>query len=193
MADSSKLEQYITDPISPKYRYDYRPFKELNGFTAADGNISAGAGAAIIDITATSLFSSFRIQAAADSHSGLIALPNDLDVEKDIGISIIWSCDQAAADAYSWTISHSEYDIENDDVDVAPATALTAIADTDVADASRLKQTPWATITGGTYNGTIGDGYLHGLKFVATTNGGTENSDLLLWHGFVIRYFPRFV
>ena len=192
MADSSKLEQYVTDPIAPKYRYMYKPFAEVDGWST-DTDVSAGAGSAIHGTTATGLFTGYRVQAAADSHSGLIALPNDLDVEKDIGISIVWSCDQATADVYAWTVSHSEYNLETDSLDVAPATALTAIDDTDTATASIGKQTPWATIDGGTYNGTIADGYLHGLKFVATTNGGTEASDLLIWHGFVIRYFPRFV
>jgi len=192
MVAKSRLqnEALIPGETVPVYRYRYITFKELQGWST-DPAISAGAGAMIHGVTGTSLFSALRVQAASDSHSGLIALSQDTDVERNINIKIIWSCDQATADAYSWTISHSEYTIETSSMDVAPATDLTAIADTDTATASILKNTPWATIAGGTYNGTIEDGYLHGLKFVATTNGGTENTDLLLWHGFVIRYQPK--
>ncbi|MCP4493362.1 MAG: hypothetical protein GY820_39560 [Gammaproteobacteria bacterium] len=185
-------EALIPGVTVPQYRYKYVTFKDMQGWST-DPAISAGAGAMIYGVTGTSLVCALRPQAAADSHTAFFGLDSDVDVERDIDLKIIWSCDQAAADAYTWTITHGEYLIETDDIDVAPATALDTplVEDTDTATASILKNTPWGTIAGGTLNGNIADGYMHGFKFVATTNGGTEATDLLLWHGFVIRYQPK--
>lgn len=195
MVAKSRLQNEALIPGStvPAYRYRFISVHEMNGWAAQ--LIGSGAGAPIIGENTTSSITGLRIQVDADSHAGIIALGDDVDVERDIDIKIIWSSDQTTtADQYTWTPTFTEMSLNGTSgINTAAATALsTAIAaDANLATASAVQATEYGTITGGVLNGTIADGYLLNLLLTATTNGGTVISDLVIWYGIVLRYQPK--
>lgn len=191
----SRLQEEHPFPGStvPKYRTRFYSVHEMNGWAAA--LVGSGAGAPIIGEATTSSLTGLRIQADADSFVGFIALPDDCDVNAPIDMRLLWSSDQTTtADEYTWTATYTEMLINStSDMDAAGATALDTpwVADANLATADALQALEWGTIAGGTLTGTQGDGYFLNLNLVATTNGGTVATDLVIWWGLQIRYMPK--
>ena len=195
MATRSRLqgEHPFPGDTVPKYRYRFISVMELNGWAAA--LVGSGAGDPIIGELTTSSVTGLRIQADADTFAGLFALTDDVDVNAPIDLAIIWSSDQTTtADEYTWTGAYTELTLNSTSgMDSAAANAFDTIwvADANLATANAAQQTAWGTINGGSFTGTIAEGYLAQLLLTATTNGGTVASDLVNWYGLVMRYMPR--
>jgi len=194
-SNQSRLQQELPVPgvVVPRLRKRFFSIMEMNGWAAA--LVGAGAGSPIIGEQTTSSLTGLRIQANADSHAMLLSLPYDVDINSDIRFRIFWSSDQTTvADKYTWTITYAELTLNStSDMDSAAATALdTALAeDTNLVTADALQATSWGVLSGGTLSGTEMEDYLLNVLMTATTNGGTVNSDLVVWYGLQIEYMPR--
>lgn len=195
MPAKSRLQEEHPFPglTVPKYRTRFFSVHELNGWAAA--LVGAGAGDPIIGEATTSSLTGLRIQADADSFAGILALPDDCDVNAPIDIRLLWSSDQTSTgDEYTWTALYDEMAINGtSDIDAAATTALDTVwvADANLATADALQAIEWGTIDGGNLTGTQGEGYFVNLLLTATTNGGTVASDLVIWWGVQIRYMPK--
>jgi len=191
----SRLQQEHPFPgdTVPKYRYKFFPVFALNGWAAA--TVGSGAGSPIVGENTTSSITGLRIQANADSFAFLWAIPDDVDVNAPIDISIWWSSNQTTvADSYTWTILYDEIAVNSTDgADTAATTVLNTalVADANLVTASALQKTEYGTINGGNLSGTIADGYQTNVLVTATTNATDVASDLVIWYGFEIRYMPR--
>jgi len=189
----SVLQQKALLPgdVVPKYRTIYVPFNSVNGWAAA--LVGSGAGAPIIGELTTSSLAGVRIQADADSFAFLYGFQDDVNVNAPIDVRIVWSSDQTTiADTYTWNVNYSNLS-EGVSANTAAATAIgTAIA-TAVNNvlANGLQFTEWGTFAAGSFTGTISDGYIALIELIATTNGGTVSTDLVIWFGIEFRYMPK--
>jgi len=186
----NKVQELITDPIAPKYRYIYVPLPHGNAM--AGTYVSMGGGAAAMAEVGSSGVGGQRFEVSTDDVAGILFLPDDADVEHDIDVAVLWSSDQTTTDSYTWDVNYGEFTINTTAVAV-PATALdtTIAADTSVATANALQQTAWGTITASTLSGTFSDGYLHLFEVDPSAVGGTPSSDVVVVYGVVFRYQPR--
>ena len=190
----SRLQEEHPFPGStvPKYRTRFYSVHELNGWAAA--LVGSGAGDPIIGEGTTSSLTGLRIQADADTFAGILALPDDCDVNAPIDLRLLWSSDQTTADAYTWTLLYDEMVVNvTSDIDAAATTALDTVwvEDANIGTADALQAIEWGTIDGGNLTGTQGEGYFVNLLLAATSNGGTVSSDLVIWWGLQIRYMPK--
>ena len=184
----------IDQTAVPKYRYRLYRAQSASGMVAA--YVSGGAGDAIMGEVTTASLAGVRIQASTDDHAMLIDLPADLDVKGDIDVRVLWSSDQTTtADAYTWTLKHTELVLDATSINTAGATALdTAIAsDENIATANAIQRTEWGTINGGTLTGNSGEGYLHTFLLDPASVGGTIATDLVIIWGIQFRYLPKYV
>lgn len=191
-SELSRLQTYLpaNAEITPKWRYMLLPM-QTGGI--APNYVGGGVGDPVFtEIGSTGQFG-LRIQAANDTHCWVVPFGDDVDVEKGIEFSVLWSSDQTTtADEYLWQILYDELTLDETAV-AAGATALsTAIAtDANIGTANAIQQTAWGVLNGGTLSGRFSDGYLHAITLKAQTMGGTVDADAVLVYGIVIRYKPR--
>lgn len=190
-SELSRLQEHLpaSAVITPKWRYVHlRP--HIDGVTAA--GVGGGVGDPVFAEVGTTGVCGLWLQVDADTHTWMLALPDDVDVKKGIELALIWSSDQTTGDAYTFTLLYSELTV-NVTAIIAGATALDTpiAADTGIATASAVQQTAWGVINGGSLSGVFSDGYLHTLTLVCTSLGGTPATDVVLLHGVVMRYKPR--
>ena len=189
MAKLSRLQQFFPNQDEwPKYRYLFFDAKRGSGTTFA-----AGAGTGDPAVGEVGSVAGIRFEASTDDHAWLLHLPDDVDVEQDIDIQVIWSSDQTStADSYTWTLKYTELTLDSSAVAVGATALDTPIAaDTNVGTANAIQATAWGTISGGTLSGTLGDGYLLAMLLDPASLGGTISADVVIVWGLRVRYMPR--
>ena len=181
-----------TAQIVPKYRY--LPVWLPHGNAMAGTYVSMGGGAAAMTEVGTSGIGGLRFEATTDDIAFPVLFPDDVDVEREIGLCVLWSSDQTTtADDFVWAINYREVAINSTVALSAPATALSTqvASDANLATASAMQQTAWGTIDASTFNGTFADGYMHTFEIDPTTLEGTPSSDVVTVYAAVIRYYPK--
>ena len=186
----NQVESVIPD-VAPKYRDHIVWLQNINAMSGA--MVGFGGGAPTNAESNSSGIGGARFQATTDDFAFPVLFARDVDVERPIAVSLIWSSDQTStADDYVFAVNYIELTLNTTAMGV-PATAIgTQIpSDANVATAHAVQQTAWGEITAGTLSGTFEDGYMHGFEVDPTTAEGDPTSDIVILYAVVFRYSPK--
>jgi len=187
---TNRVESAIPD-VAPQYRYHTVWIQNINAMSGA--MVGYGTGAPTNVESNSSGIGGGRFQATTDDFAFPVLFPADVDVERAIGVSAIWSSDQTTtADDYVWAVNYLELTLNTTAMSL-PGTAIgTQIpSDANVATAHAVQQTAWGEITASTLTGNFEDGYMHAFEVDPTTAEGDPTSDVVLLYAVVFRYSPK--
>ena len=191
MVDLKNLVESAIPDVSPKYRYHVVWMQHPNAMSGA--MVGLGSGAPTNVESNSSGIGGGRFQATTDDFGLPVLFPADVDVNRDIGVSAIWSSDQTTtADDYIWAVNYLEIELNVTAMSL-PGTAISTQipSDANVGTAHAVQQTAWGTIDAETFTGNFEDGYMHAFEVDPTTAEGTPTSDIVILYAMVFRYSPK--